>query len=95
MVELLKRPGAFIPLVISAWFLVALLCIFLAGGLVPQPDEGISAHLFQILMPTQFLIIAFFAITWVPHRPKAALKVLALQASAAAAVLAIVYFRHL
>jgi hypothetical protein len=46
-------------------------------------------------MPTQFLIIALFAVKWLPQRTKAALKVLALQASVALAVLAVVYVRHL
>ncbi|MFY9661399.1 MAG: hypothetical protein WAJ97_12305 [Terriglobales bacterium] len=95
MLELLKRPGGFIPLLISAGFLAAFLIMFFQGELVPQPDEGTAAHLFQILMPTQFLIIALFAVKWLPQRTKAALKVLALQASVALAVLAVVYVRHL
>jgi len=95
MVELLKRAGGFISLLISAGFLVAFVIIFFQGELAPQRDEGIAAHLFQILMPTQFLIIVFFAAKWLPQRPKAAFKVLALQAGAALAVLAVVYFRHL
>jgi hypothetical protein len=95
MVELLKRPGGFVPLAISSGFLGVLLIGFLGGELLRQPDEGIAAHLFQILMPTQFLIIALFAMKWLPQQPKAAFKVLALQTSAALAVLAVVYFLHL
>jgi hypothetical protein len=95
MVELLKRPGGFFPLVISAGFLAAFLIMVFQGELVPQPDEGTAAHLFQILMPTQLLIIALFAIKWLPQRTNAALKVLALQVSMALAVLAVVHIRHL
>ncbi len=95
MLALLKRPSAFLPLAISAGFLTAFLIGILRGTLVPQPDEGTGAHLFQILMPAQLLIIAFFAISWLPKSPKPALQVLALQGSAALAVLAVVYLRHL
>jgi hypothetical protein len=76
-------------------FLVPLLTTIAQGRLVRQPDEGAGAHLFQLLMPVQLLIIIFFAISWLPKRPKAALQVLALQVTAALAVLAIVYLWNL
>jgi hypothetical protein len=65
------------------------------GHLLRQPDEGTAAHLFQILMPLQFLIMLFFAVKWLPQERKAALEVLALQGAAALGVLAIVYFNKL
>lgn len=95
MFRLLKRPSAFLPLVISAWFLVVFAIGTVQGTLVRQPDEDIGAHVFQILMLLQFLIIAFFAVSWLPKNPKAALQVLAVQCIMAVAVLAVVYFRHL
>lgn len=54
-------------------------------------DEGLEAHLFQLIMPLQALIILAFALTWLLKRPKAAVAVIGLQVAAAAAVLAIVY----
>ncbi|MDQ6930021.1 MAG: hypothetical protein M3126_05080 [Candidatus Eremiobacteraeota bacterium] len=95
MFALLKRPSAFLPLAISTGFLAAFLIWFIQGTLVRAPDEDAGAHLFQILMPTQLAIIAFFAISWLPKKPKHALQVLALQVSTALAVLAVVYVRHL
>lgn len=95
VLSLLKRPNAFVPVAISGAFLIAFAIGIAEGRLVRQPDEGTAAHLFQILMPAQLLIIAFFAISWLPQKPKAALQVLALQAAAALTVLAIVYLRHL
>jgi hypothetical protein len=95
MFQLLRRPSGFVPLAISAGFLTAFGIGIIQGTLVRQPDEGIGAHLFQILMPAQLFVIAFFAASWLPKRPLAALKVLALQGSAALGVLAIVFFRHL
>jgi len=95
MFHLLKRPSAFLPLMISAGFLAVFLASFVQGTLVRERDEGTTAHLFQILMPAQLLIIIFFAISWLPNAPKPAARVLTLQTSAALAVLAVVYFRHL
>jgi len=92
---LLKRPSGFIPLVIAGAFLTVLLALLAQGRLVRQPDEGTGAHLFQILMPVQFLAMLFFAFTWIPRRGRAALQVTALQAALTAAVFAIVYFRNL
>lgn len=92
---MLKRPSAFIPLIISGAFPILFVIGIAEGSLVRQPDEDAGAHLFQILMPVQLLIIAFFAISWLPKKPKPTLQVLALQVSAAIAALAIVFLRHL
>jgi hypothetical protein len=95
VLDLLRRPTGFVPLLISAAFLTTLLTSLAQGTLVRQADEGTAAHLFQLLMPLQFLIMFAFAITWLPKTPKAAIEVLLLQAAAAIAVLTIVYSRHL
>ena len=95
MRELLRRPSALIPLAISA-FLIALIVAHVARfGIVHERDEGTEAHLFQLLMPTQAAIIAFFAVTWLPKRPTAALHILALQIAAALTVFSLVFFLHL
>jgi len=60
-----------------------------------QADEGIPAHLFQLLMAGQVPIMAFFAIMWLPQKPKQALQILALQIVAALAAFAPVYFLEL
>ena len=57
-----------------------------------QPDEGTAAHLFQLLMPAQVPIVAYFAITWLPRAPRQALAVLALQTGVAVAIFAAVFF---
>jgi hypothetical protein len=95
MLNLLKRPSGYLPLVISTGFLALFAVRMAQGSLVRQPDEDAAAHLFQLLMPLQFLIIIFFAISWLPKNTKAALQVLVLQCAAAVAVVAVIYFRHL
>ena len=63
-------------------------------GTARQPDEGTAAHVWQLLMAGQLPIVGFFALRWLPRAPRYGLLVLALQAAAAVAALAPVYFLH-
>jgi len=84
----------------SAWVTIAIPVLLLGlvfryvaiHGAVGQADEGLEAHLFQLLMPAQLLVMAYFALTWLPRAPGRALIVLALQVAATIAVLAAVYW---
>lgn len=58
----------------------------------PQEDEGTAAHLFQLLLAGQLPFIGYFAIKWLPKKPKQALQILAAQAVAILLALAPVYF---
>ena len=88
---LIKKPSAWLPLAMSLVVIVMLGIARARGRLVPEPDEGAEAHLFQILMAAQLPIIAFFAIRWLPRAPRPALAVLVLQAVAALAACAPVF----
>ncbi len=95
MWSLLKRTSAFLPLAISGLLLV-LIAVYLARmGTARAPDEGAEAHLFQLLMPLQVLIIAFFAFKWLPRKPEPARQILALQVAAVLILLTLVYALHL
>ena len=61
-------------------------------GPVHDMDEGTPAHIFQIFMPLNLAVVAWFALAWLPKEPRAALHVLAIQIAAAGAVFAAVYF---
>lgn len=89
---MIKKPSAFLPVAMSLAVLVMLFYYFVRFGIVHEADEGTAAHLFQILMAGQVPIIAFFAIKWLPQFPRQALEVLALQAVAALAALAPVFY---
>jgi hypothetical protein len=82
--SLLKQPSAWIPIVISLamlTFLVSYVAIF--GITHPTgADEGAPARVFQTFMVIQLPIIAYFALKWLPKRPKKTLLILALQAVA-------------
>ena len=61
------------------------------NGPVRQPDEGIAAHLFQLLMPVEAVLITIYAFTWLPRTPRLAAAVLALQIGLALAIVGTVF----
>ena len=88
----LKHWSGWLPIAIPVFLLLMGLRFVALNGLVRQADEGTEAHLFQLLMPVQLLVMGYFALTWVPRTPRAALPVLALQVFAAGAVFVMVYW---
>ena len=92
---MIRKPSAFLPLVISFIALALVLVHVAVFGGAREADEGTSAHIFQLLMMAQAPIIVFFAIKWLPRFPKQALQVLVLQACAAFATFAPVFFLNL
>jgi hypothetical protein len=51
-----------------------------------KPMRGPPTYIFQLLIVAQVLVVAFFAIKWLPQAPSEALLVLALQGVVALAV---------
>lgn len=90
-----KQPSAFLPVAMSLTALVFVLAHIAIFGVVHEADEGTAAHIWQLLMAAQMPIIAVFAIKWLPRTPSHALLVLALQAGAAIASIAPVFFLNL
>ena len=84
-------PIALSLVVIAAW----ILGIALFGVPAREPDEGVAAHLFQIWLVLEALMMAFFAFTWLPRRPMEAFVILALQVAAVLAGCAPVFFFRL
>ena len=93
--DVIMQPSALIPMGMSMIALTIVLSFLLVNGVVHQADEGAEAHIWQLLMAGQFPIVLFFAIKWLPRAPRQALPVLALQACAALASIAPVYFLQL
>lgn len=88
----IKHWSAWLPVAISLFFIALALRHVAIYGPGMAEDEGTEAHLFQLLMPAQALVIAYFAYTWLPRSPRLALGLLAVQLAAAAAVIALVYW---
>jgi len=90
--SMMKRPSAYIPVGMSLTALAVLLGSIAIFGVVHEKDEGATAHIWQLLMAGQMPVLAFFAIKWLPRAPKPTLCVLSLQAVAALASMAPVFF---
>jgi hypothetical protein len=91
---LLKRPGALIPVAMSAAALATVIGYAAMFGTARQADEGAAAHVWQLLMAGQVPVVAFFAIKWLPTEPRQTLLVLALQVGAALAAMFPVWWFH-
>jgi hypothetical protein len=93
--RMIKLPSAFLPVGMSSIALAMVLGHIIMFGLVREADEGTAAHIFQLLMVAELPIMAFFAIKWLPRFPWRTLQVLALQAGAALAALAPIFYFNL
>jgi len=91
---MIRRPSAFVPMLMSLAALSIVLIFLALHGPAPQEDEGAAAHLWQLLMVCQLPIIAFFAVKWVPEVPRQAIQVMAMQLVAAVAAIAPVFLLH-
>jgi hypothetical protein len=92
---IMKRPSAFLPLVMSLTALTLVLGHIAIYGAAREADEGAVAHLWQLLMAGQMPVLAFFLIKWLPRAPRQTLCVLSLQAGAMLASLAPIFFLNL
>jgi len=90
-----RQPSAFLPIAMSLTALAIVLGHIALYGVAREADEGAAAHLWQILMAGQLPVLAFFAIRWLPRAPRQTAWVLALQAGAALASMAPVFFLNL
>ena len=93
-ISMLKQPVALIPIAMSVAAISIVMVHLIFVGSAPQADEGVEAHLWQLLMAGQIPIMAFFAFTRLARDAGPALRVLGLQAFAALAALAPVYLLH-
>jgi hypothetical protein len=91
----LRKPSAFVPVLMSLTALSLVLCHVAVFGAAREPDEGLTAHLWQLLMGLQLPVLVFFAIKWLPRAPRQTLYVMGMQAGAVLASLAPVYFLNL
>ena len=93
-VSLMKQPSAFLPMAMSVAALALVLGYVATFGVVHEQahDERAPARIFQLLIAAQVPIAAYFGLKWLPRAPGQAIRVLALQALAAVAALAPVFW---
>ncbi len=85
--SLLRRPTAFVPLLMSATALGIVIGYAALFGVARQSDEGTAAHLWQLLMAGQVPIIILFVVRWFRADPKRSIVVLTCQIGAALAAM--------
>jgi hypothetical protein len=93
--SMMKQTSAFLPLAMSLAALSVVLGSIAIFGVVHDADEGAAAHIFQLLISAQVPVVAFFAIRYLPRAPREAVCVLVMQAGAALAAMAPIFFLHL
>jgi len=91
MNSLIKKPSAWIPIVIPLIFFTYLVIHITIFGIVREKDEGMGAHLFQLWLVLEPLMVGFFAVKWLPRAPKQALLILAIQIVAALLPISVVF----
>ena len=91
-VSIIKKPSAWLPAAMSLAGVGLVLGHLALVGIVHEADEGAPAHIWQLLMAGQVPLVLYFALMWLPRVPGQALRVLALQAAAALASFASVFF---
>jgi hypothetical protein len=92
---MMKRPSAFLPVTMSSVALAVVLAHVTFFGVAREADEGVAAHIFQLLIGLQIPIVACFAIKWLPRSPREGIAVLILQLAVALAALTPVYALNL
>lgn len=92
MNEIIKHPSAWIPIAIPLIFFAYLVIHIAIFGIVREKDEGTGAHLFQLWLVLEPLMVGFFAVTWLPRAQKQALRILTLQIVAALLPISVVFY---
>lgn len=93
--QMVKKPGAYLPLAMSCAALAVVALQLWSVGPAREPDEGTAAHVFQLLMVAQLPIMAVFAMRFAARQLRQCLLVLMAQACAAAIALAPVWWFNL
>jgi hypothetical protein len=95
--SLIKHPSAFLPLLMSLAAIVLLVgyIAFVGVSQTPAKDEGTAAHIFQLLMGGQVLVIAYFGIKYFRKHPSQTMFIIATQIAAAVVpFVALFFFEH-
>ncbi len=91
-----RKPSAWLPVAFSFAALTVVVVALVANGGAPQErDEGVAAHLWQLLMLANALGMGYFLVRWVAVAPRSAVAVLLVQIAAALCALAPVWLLHL
>jgi len=91
MFSFLKKPSAWIPIVIPLAFFVYIVIVISLYGIVHEEDEGTGAHLFQLWLVLEPLMLGYFALKYFQTAPRQTLVILALQIGTALLPISLVF----
>jgi hypothetical protein len=90
----LRQSLAFIPIVCSLAAFAMTTIVITVNGVVREADEGVAAHIFQLLMVASFITSVAFVIRWLVRDPWQTLRIFAIQVVAVLVALApVLYFK--
>lgn len=95
MSVLMRRPTAFVPMLMSLAAFAVVASYIVIYGVARESDEGAAVHIWQLLVCAQFPLVALFVFNWLPKAPQAAMRVLLMQSGAFLVAAAPVFFLHL
>ena len=79
MTTLLRKPGGWLPMLLSLAAIGLVVAHVVLVGVAPQKDEGVEARIFQLIILVDAVAIGAFAVRWLPVALRPALMVVALQ----------------
>ncbi len=79
MYSLIKRPSAWIPVLIPLVFFIYIIISITFFALVRENDEGTLAHLFQLWLVLEPFLLGFFTFKWFSKLRKQTLVILMIQ----------------
>ncbi len=77
--RLLREISGWVPIAIPVTIVLMLTSYLVLAGSERDTDEGFAAHMFQLLLLVQATVMVYFAVKWLPERPREAMQTLALQ----------------
>ena len=93
MLKMLRKPSAWVPIVMSAMALLLVVgYVVLFGVQKSTGDESAIARIFQLLLVGQVPIVGYFVIKWFPKHQKQVLQIVAIQILAALVPFLTVFF---
>ena len=91
MKSIIKKPSAWVPIVLPFIFFAYLVIYISIFGIVRQEDEGTGAHLFQLWLVLEPFMLGFFALKWFKSARKETLIILAIQIVVALLPISVVF----
>ena len=90
MTAMLRKPSAWLPMLMSLVALLLVLDFLARHGVAPQEDEGAHARILQLLIVVEAIVIGSFGFRWIPEAPRPAIVVIGLQLLIAAIPLGLI-----